>query len=431
MKMASLLKKNFFLLMLGKLVSLIGTQMQNFALSLYVLRITGSATKFASVLAVTLIPQLILGPFAGVFVDWLDRKKIIVYLDLAAGLLVGGYAVLYMSAGGLSLGSIYVLAICLSIISLIFQPAISTVIPSIVEKDELVDANGVNSFIMSIANLAAPALAGVLFGFYGLSIILIINAVSFMFSSICEMFLSIPKNNNMPEKLDAKVFIKDFGEGLKFVKANKLILNIMIMALIVNFFADPVFSIGSTYVSKQVIKVSDLQYGTMESIIVIALIIAPFFSSIVSRKMSMCKIIVVNLIMSGIFILLLAIIPSPFYLNMFKGNTVPYISMIVVFFIIVLITTILNIGLGAFFQQQVPISMMGRISTLMNTMCMAAMPLARMIFGVLFDKIPAYTCIAICGAALVISMLLLKNGLYEAEKTQETVIPIQEEIETI
>lgn len=431
MKVGLLKQKNLSLLMVGKLVSLIGTQMQNFALSLYVLKITGSGTKFASVLAVTLIPQLILGPFAGVFVDWFDRKKILVYLDLAAGLLVGGYGILYMANGGLSLGSIYVIAISLSIISLIFQPAIGTVIPSIVEKEELIDANGINSFVMSVGNLAAPLLAGVLFGFYGLFIILLLNGVSFIFSAACEMFISIPKNNKMPEKLDAKVFYKDFGEGLKFVKLNKLILNIMIVGLVVNFFGDPIFSLGFTFISKQVLKVSDVQYGAMESIAVISLIIAPFLSSIVSRKMDLCKILFLDILLCGIFTLLLAVIPSPGYLNMFSSNTVPYISMIIVAFTIGLVTTVGNIALGTVFQKEVPISMLGRVGTLMSTMCMAAIPLSRMIFGVLFDKIPAYMCMGICGVALILAICLLKNGLYQAQKSHGTIVPLQEEIETI
>jgi len=60
-----------------KLVSILGSNIQSFALSLYVLRITGSATKFASVLGIAIIPRLILSPIAGVIADWFDRKKLL------------------------------------------------------------------------------------------------------------------------------------------------------------------------------------------------------------------------------------------------------------------------------------------------------------------------------------------------------------------
>jgi len=229
MKVNLLKQKDFSLLMLGKLVSLIGTQMQNFALSLYVLKITGSATKFASVLALTILPQVFLGPIAGVFADWFERKKIIVYLDMLSGIMIGIYAVIYKVNGGLSLGNIYFLVITMSIISLLFSPAISTIMPTIVKKDELVDANGINSFIMNLGNLVAPVIAGVLFGFYGMFTILIINSISFIASSISEMFINIPKMNKRPEKINLSSFYNDFSKGINFIKNKKIMANIIIL----------------------------------------------------------------------------------------------------------------------------------------------------------------------------------------------------------
>lgn len=132
-------KKDFLFLMMGKLISLLGSNIQSFALSLYVLKITGSATKFASVLGIAIIPRLVLSPIAGVIADWFDRKQIIVYSDLFSGLLIGVYAVIYKLNNGLSIESIYVLVIISTIISVFFNPAINAVIPSIVKKEELVD----------------------------------------------------------------------------------------------------------------------------------------------------------------------------------------------------------------------------------------------------------------------------------------------------
>lgn len=142
--------------------------MQDFEVSLYILRITGSTFKFSSVLIVTSIPNIILGPFAGVLIDWFDRKKIPVYLDMVAGIIVGVYAIIYKIEGKLTLGSIYVLVILLALISLFFNPSIRTVIPSILKKDELLGGNGIDSFVMNIGNLVAPALAGILLSIYGL-----------------------------------------------------------------------------------------------------------------------------------------------------------------------------------------------------------------------------------------------------------------------
>lgn len=105
MKINLLKDKNFSLLMFGKITSLIGSYMQSFALSLFVLNTTGSA----SILAVALIPELILAPFAGVIVDWFDRKKILIALDLASGGVVTIFAIIYFVSGEMPLIYIYIL----------------------------------------------------------------------------------------------------------------------------------------------------------------------------------------------------------------------------------------------------------------------------------------------------------------------------------
>ena len=416
MKIELLKDKDFFLLMLGKLVSLIGSQMQSFALSLYVLKITGSATKFASVLAIALIPQLILGPIAGVIADWFDRKKIIVLLDMLNGIMIGIFAIIYKINGGLSLSHIYILVILMSIVSTLFNPAINTVIPTLVKKEELVDANGINSFIMNLGNFIAPLLAGLLLGFFDMFIILIVNSISFILSSISEMFINIPKVNKKPEKINIKSFSKDFMDGVSFIKNKKIIFNIIILSLIINFAFNPIFSIGLPYLSKEILKINDYQYGALQSIIVVAMIIAPFLCSIVSKKFKLSKILFLNIFITSILMGIMAIISSSLYLDLFNSNFIPYITLSIDMFIIGLVIVIVNIATGTMINQIVPLSMMGRVGAVINTGAMAAIPLGQMIFGFLFDKMESWICITIAASILFVSILGFKKALYRAEE---------------
>lgn len=415
-------QKDFLLLMLGKLVSLIGSEMQGFALSLYVLKITGSATKFASVLSITLIPKLILGPIAGVIIDWIDRKKVIVYLDMLSGIIIGIYAVLYIVNGELSLGGIYVLAVLLSFISLIFQPAINTVLPSIVEKEELAGANGINSLVMSIGNLIAPAVAGFIFGIYGMSVVLIVNSISFILSSISEMFINIPKANNKPEKINVNTFVYDFSQGIKFIKDKKIIATIITLACLVNFACPPITSIGLAFISKQILKVTDYQYGILQCFFVASMMVATFVINKVTKKITIGKIIFLDIFITSILIAVMAIIPSTFYLNLFSSNLIPYISLIVIIFMIGLIISIGNIALGTMFQQEVPLEIMGRVGTVMTSISMAAMPLGQMLFGFLFDKIEAWMCIAIASFIFLIVSLTFKKSLCADDENNELIV---------
>ena len=88
MKYSLLTEKNFGILVMSGFISLIGTEMLNFSLSLYVLQTTHSATLFSTVLAISIIPTLALGPFGGVIIDWVNPKKIIVLLDFCSGTIV-------------------------------------------------------------------------------------------------------------------------------------------------------------------------------------------------------------------------------------------------------------------------------------------------------------------------------------------------------
>lgn len=138
-------KKDFSLLILGKLVSLVGSNMQQFALSLYVLTITGSATIFASILSVSILPRLLLSPIAGVFGDWFNRKKTIVLLDFINGIILGIFALIYITSGSLTVFLICILVILLEITEIFFNSAMSAVLPSLVKKDQLMDSYSIYS----------------------------------------------------------------------------------------------------------------------------------------------------------------------------------------------------------------------------------------------------------------------------------------------
>jgi MFS family permease len=430
MNIKLLKQKNFSLLMTGKFISFVGTQMQDFALSLYVLKKTGSAALFASVLIAALIPQLLLAPIAGVLADWLDKKKIIVYLDMLSGILVGIFAMFYMTRGTLSLSSIYVIVILLSLSSLLYQPAVGTIIPTIIKKEHLIDANGINSLIMTIGNLMAPLLAGFLFGFYGLFVILVINAISFIIASIGEMFINIPKINTMPEKISFHAFRVDFTEGINFIKGKKLLLYIIILGPILNFVLNPLFSTGITFVTKRILKISDFQYGVMEMILASSMMLSPFIASKYAKKYSLGKILFSGVFISSLLIAILAIVPSPFYLSLFNNNLIPYITITVICFLVIAIFITINIVLSSMFQKIVPISMMGRVGTVMNTCMMAISPLGLVIFGVLFDTISAWVCILICSLILFVAILAFKTTLLNA-KDDETHITTSQKLEIV
>nr|WP_035796473.1 MFS transporter [Clostridium akagii] len=410
-------KKNISLLMLSKFISVIGTQMQEFALSLYVLslyvlKVTGSATLFASVLAVAIIPQLILGIFAGVLADWYDRKKIIVFLDLFNGVVVGVFTIIFLLTGSLSIYKIYGLVILLSVITAFYGPAIGTIIPSIVEKDKLIDANSISSFISNLSTLIGPVLGAMLFGFYGIFIILVANAFSFIFAGILEMFISIPKSNNKPENVNFKAFRNDFIAGLIFIKNGKFILTVVIVAVIVNFTMAPL-TVCLAYVSKVTLRVSDFQFGLLEGVLAFSMVVAPIIVGKIYKRLQTGTIMFFSVFIAGILMIIMSIISAKFYLNLFKGNTIPYLSLVFLCFLVGAIVTICNISLSVAFQKAVPLEIMGRVGAVMSSGCLAAVPLGQILIGAMLDKFSTSLCLLFMGIVPVITMLIFRKNLMD------------------
>jgi len=225
------------------------------------------------------------------------------------------------------------------------------------------------------------------------------------------MFIQIPKVTKMPEKISLKIFKDDFTEGINFIKSKKLLLYIIILAPILNFVFSPLSSIGLTYVTKNIFKVSDFQYGIMQMIIVASMLLSPFITSKLAKKYSLGKIIFFDVFISSLLIVIMAIVPSPFYMSLFSDNFIPYVSITILFFLICMIITTTNIAASTMFQMIVPIHMMGRVSTVMNTCCMAIAPLGLVLFGVLFDTISAWICILISALILFTTILIFKKLL--------------------
>ncbi|WP_315069198.1 MFS transporter [uncultured Clostridium sp.] len=411
MKLSLLKQKDFSLLVTSKLISLIGNVMQEFALSLYVLKITGSATKFASVLAISILPQLFLGSVCGVLTDWFDNKKIIIYLDLLNGLIIGLFYYIYMTNNKFSITQIYILVILLSFILSLYSPTINAIIPSIVSQKELIYANSINSLFLNLGNFVAPLIASFLFGLYGLNIVLLINAVSFIICGTMEVFINIPKISNKSKNINSKAFFDNFSEGIKFLKNSKLILAIIKLAMVVNFAYTPIMTVGVTYISKEILKVSDYKYALLQSTQIVSMFIAPIIAMVVVKKIDIKRVLLWDISINSILFIIMSIIPSPLFLKVCLNNLIPYILLIINMFFISSITTVENIVLTTVFQREVPIEFIGRVGSVLNTGTMIAIPIGQIFFGLLFDVIQGGICILISGLILSFGIIILKNSL--------------------
>lgn len=151
-----LFTRNFTFLILGQISSLVGNYTLRFALSMYVLEQTGSASIFAGLLALALLPTILLSPFGGILADRANRRNIMVALDTLSGIsvLVASFAI----ALGQDIFVIGALLIVLSVLAAFESPTVQACVPQMLSGDNIIKGNAVVNQVASIASLITPFL---------------------------------------------------------------------------------------------------------------------------------------------------------------------------------------------------------------------------------------------------------------------------------
>lgn len=408
MNLKILKNKNFSLVVFGELISMLGSNLQSFALSLYVLKLTGSAAKFASVLALSLIPELILAPFAGVLVDRLNRKKIIVLINILNSIVVLCLSSILFRFGKIPLVYIYITSLVLAFNNVIFSPAIRTIIPSVVDKENLLSANSLSAFVQGVAEISGPLLAGIILGCFGMFIILILNSISFIIAAIFESFITLPNDKSENEAINFSSFFSDFAEGFKFIKKEKFILALSISAFIINFAMPTISNVGFTFISKNILKVSDASYGLMSSIAGLGMILGPVTAGFIAKKIKLVTLFNGGILCVAMMLVIMAASITPACTSLFKTNIVSAIIITLIVLLIIAVIMIINISLSTMFQNIVPNNLLGRVGSVLSVISCAAHPIGQITFGALFDLIPGYYVLIIATCVLMLSVLVFK-----------------------
>lgn len=381
MKRALLKNKNFSLLLAGNAVSLLGSNMQQFALSLYVLALTGSATIFSTMLAISILPRIILTPFAGVFGDWFDRKKSIVTMDTINGLLIGAYAILFFLNGGISIFGIYLLVVLLEITEIFFGSAMAAVTPSIVKKEELFDANSLKSVVSNVCSMIAPLIAAVLYGVIGMQGMLVMNSVSFLLSAFSETFIEVPSLHKKPEKINMKNFVQDFKEGLGILKEIRILKNIIGLGMILNFSLGAVFNVALVFVLKETLSASDMEIGIFSSLLSLSMVLTPLLLAGFAKSVNLGKLLIYSFIAVSLVICTMG---GTLMGGLFTRNMI-FVLLIALSFVIGIFVSMANISLGTMFDSIVPKSAMGRVGSVMSLLMTIIQPIGQVLMGVGMD----------------------------------------------
>ena len=227
------LKKTFLTIFIGQTMSLLTSAIVQYAIIWHITFKTGSAVDLAMATIAGILPQILLGPIAGVIVDRFDRKKIMMYSDgmIAVATLVLGILFLY---GEPSMMGMYIVLAVRSLGSTFHSPSFTASIPMLAPKEKLVKISGINQTINSITLIIAPILAGILFGAIPLPYIIFLDIIGAIFGIGSIAMVHIPNPEKKEEKSNILLEMKQgFGE----IKQSRflLILTIYVIAICIIF----------------------------------------------------------------------------------------------------------------------------------------------------------------------------------------------------
>lgn len=398
MKDSRLFSRNFTLMIVGQIISLFGNAILRFALSLHVLALTGSAAVFGSILALSMIPTVLLSPVGGILADRFPRQRIMVILDFSTCALILLFDLLFAQSG--SLPAITAFLILLSLIQAVYQPSVQASIPALVPEEHLLAANGTALQVQALAGLLGPILGGVLMGLFGLYPILAVSAACFFGSAVLELFLRIPFS---PQPRTAAPLVqakRDLADAFRFLSREKpALLQLLVIVALINLFLSALFIIGLPYLVKVHLGLSDQLYGLAEGALGLGSILGGLSAGLIASRVGFHR--------SHIFLMGNVALLLPVALSLWLGAA-PMAS-----YIVLLISVALGMACAALFtivaqtylQQETPTPLLGKVGSLVTTVCTCAMPLGQAMYGgffELFQAVPWLVVLFGCGMTFLL-----------------------------
>jgi len=234
-------KRTFGIIWTGQFVSLLSSSAVNFAIVIWLSLETGSAEVLAYAAIATFLPQTLIGPFAGVYIDRWNRKRTMIAADGFIAL-----CTLVMSAlfyvGYTELTFIYGLLALRSVGSAFHMPAMQASVPLLAPESELLRIGGVNQVIQSVSSIAGPAIGALAIGLMDIGNVLLLDVAGAVIAITSLLFVHIPDPPREADEEPAGVrqALRDLRLGISAVTADKGISWLFLFSILATFCIMPV-----------------------------------------------------------------------------------------------------------------------------------------------------------------------------------------------
>ena len=363
---AKKLNSDFWKYWTGQTISNLGSSVTLFALPLLVYQMTGSAINLGISGAANFLPYLLFGLVLGAWTDRIDRKRMMIFTDIARTLIVATIPLLAV-LGSLPVWWLYVVGFIHSTLTICFEAGEFAAIPSLVNQDDLVTANGRIQASYSAAQIIGPLLAGLLVFKVPLPTLMLIDALSFLVSSASLLLIRISFNVKEGEKKEKTSIRQDVVEGLRYVLSHPVLRNISMMMAMVNFVSAASYA-QLVLFAKVRLEASDTQVSLLFSAGSLGVVIMGLLAGPLRKRWSFSTVALGALMLSGLLELAFSQMRwfwIAAFLWMIAGG----------------LGILFNINTSSLRQAIVPNHMLGRVISIASVLAWSAIPLGSLLGG--------------------------------------------------
>ena len=414
--------KNFTLAFLGALVSNLGNILYSFAVSFYILALTGNNAFIQGLyLATGGIVYVAVTLFGGVISDRFHKGKIMFLCDYIKGGMLIALTLLLMLVikdANAKVAILFVIAVISNIIAAIFSPAASSLLPHIVPEQSFQQGQSYYSLMQSSLGIVGIILAAVLYSTLDIHVLFFIVGGCYVVSGVSEMFINY-NYQKKEEKLTVQRVFSDIGEGIKYIFGFKPLLFLMLGVLFLNFFVAPLSSNFLPYFIATDVASNDFLFkGTIapemwSSIIEVAyaigMIIMAIILSMRPKKDKIHKGVSISLsIFTALYVVL-----TTLYILFAKG--VAHINVMLLSFVPIGLTMgmtliTINIPISTTIMTIVDKDKLGKVNSVMDVGSQGLIPLSNFLAGLVIAGLgPSWLCIICTGGLVLMTVYIVIN----------------------
>ncbi len=380
-------KRPFFTIWIGQALSLLGSQIVQFAIIWYLTKQTGSATVLATATLVGLLPGVLVGPFIGSLVDRGNRRRIMIFSDAGIALATVVLAILF-ALGLTEIWHIYALLGLRAIGGAFHGPAFGASTSLMVPVEKLTRLQGINQTIHGGLNIISAPLGALLLEVMTMQNILAIDVITAIMAITSVFLVVIPQPDRKSSRADGKenTYWEDFREGFRYIWSWPGMLILILMASMINFLLTPATALTPLLIFDY-FGGGAIQLGWFEAVFSAGVIVGGIILGVWGGFKKRIVTVMVGLVGLGIGMAIVGLVPE-------TGFNIALIGMALSGILI----PITNGSLGAIFQASVDPSMQGRVFTLVGSLANGMAPIGLIFAGPIADALGIQTWFLIGGA---------------------------------